>query len=285
MTSDELPVLARRCWGTLEALHVVGYFAPEPRQAYKQLGLRGRVGYFASRSAALGPVPAQVTAAAFYVFSPRFVAEALPAAWDVASPATVLEARHRGVAQVLHRVLDGVAEPDGIAEALSLARVVCQQLRPAGRVLYAGHSSLPEPAEPLMALWHAATLVREHRGDGHVASLLLAGLDPVEAIATAGLANGTTEFMKRSRGWTEQEWAEGEQRLRDRGLLDDGGLTADGAALRSEVEAVTERLALPGWEHLGDEGASRLLELMRPIRRALIEAEDVFPPGLFPSRR
>jgi hypothetical protein len=285
VSADELPVLARRCWGALETLHVVGYFAPEPRAAYKELGLRGRHGYFAARSAAFGPVPAEVTTATFYVFAPRAVADALPAAWHVASPGTVLAARHRGVVQALHRVLDDVAAENDVREALTLARVACEGLSAAGRPLYAAHASLPEPEDPLLALWHAASLVREHRGDGHVAALLLAGLDPVEAIVTGGLANGTTQFMKLTRGWTEGEWAAAEERLRDQGLLDaDGGLTPQGTELRAEVEAVTERLALPGWEHLGVERAGRLLELLRPMRRALIEADDVFPPGLFRSR-
>jgi hypothetical protein len=280
MTDDPMPALARRCWGTLETLHVVGYFAPEPAAAYRELGLRGWAGYFASRSAAMGAVAPGVTVATFYVFAPDKVAAALPAAWATADPSAVLAARHAGVAAALHRVL---GTPD-VAEALDLARAACAGLRPQGRALYAGHAALPEPADRLLALWHAATLLREHRGDGHVAALLLAGLDPVEALVTAGLVNGQTPFLKATRGWTGEEWAAAEERLRGRGLLAaDGSLTDDGTALRAELEARTDATAEVGWRGLGQQGCERLLELVRPLRRELV-ASDIFPAGLFASR-
>lgn len=275
------PGLARRCHGTLETLHVVGYFAPEPAQAYRELGLRGRAGYFASRSAPMGPVPAEVTVATFYVFSPDLVHRSLPVPWSGADPATVLEARHRGVAAALHRVL---GDPD-VQELLELARTACAALQPGGRPLYAGHTTVPWPEDPLLALWHAASLVREHRGDGHVATLLLADLDPLESIITAGLALGTTAFMKSTRGWTEEQWAAGEDRLRERGLLDaDGALTPAGSALREQVEVQTDAASAIGWEALGETGCTRLLELARPLRTALVDS-DVFPEWLFARRR
>lgn len=278
--AQPLPVLARRCWGALETLHVVAYFAPEPRHAYKALGLRSRSGYFASRSAAMGPVPAGTTTATFYVFSPTLVGEAMAGVWAAHSPAELLEARHGGVAAALHGAL---GEPD-VTEALELARAACAGLRPHGRALYAAHAALPEPAEPLLALWHAASLLREHRGDGHVAALLTAGLDPLEAIITGGIASGTTDFMKLTRGWTDEEWLAGEERLRGRGLVDDAGaLTERGTALRADVEARTDALALEGWERLGADGTARLLELVRPLRKALLSSE-VFPPWLFARR-
>lgn len=274
------PVVARRCWSALEIVHVTGYFAPEPRAAYQALGLGARVGYFASRSAPMGPVGPEVTVAAFYVYAPALVASALPAAWDVATPAQVTQARQTGVAQTLHRVL---GDPD-VGEAVELAHEACRGLAAHGRPLYAGHSSLEWPTEPLMQLWHAATLLREHRGDGHVAALLHSGLDPVEAIITFGQAAGTTDFMKASRGWTEREWAAGEQRLQERGLLaDDGSLTRDGVELRTRLEAQTDAAAISGWQRLGAEGTARLLELVVPLRRRLL-ASDIFPSGLFNRR-
>lgn len=274
------PLLTRRCWSALEIVHVAVYFASEPRAAYKALGLGGRVGYFASRSAPMGTVGPEVTVATFYVFAPALVASALPAAWDVATPAQVTQARQAGVAQTLHRVL---GDPD-VAEAVELAREACSGLAAPGRPLYAGHSSLEWPKDPLMQLWHAATLLREHRGDGHVAALVHSGLDPVEAMIASGQATGTIDFMKASRGWTEQEWAAGEQRLRERGLLaEDGSLTQDGVDLRGRLEAQTDAAAISGWQRLGTEGTARLLELVVPLRRSLL-ASDIFPPGLF-SRR
>ena len=270
----------RRAWSSLEVLHVTGYFAPEPRERYKALGLRPSLAYFAARSAPMGPVPAEVTVATFYVFSPTLVGAALPAAWSVASPAKVLQARHDGVAATLRRVL-GDIDPTELAEATDLALTACAGLSLAGRPLYAGHASLPLPDDPLLRLWHAASLLREHRGDGHVAALLHAGLDPVEALVTGGATSGTTPFLRSTRGWTDEEWDAGEQRLRDRGLLQAGSadLTPDGVALRAAVEAQTGLAALPGWAHLGEAGTTRLVELVRPWRDVVLAA-GVLPAEL-----
>ncbi|MGH3498888.1 MAG: SCO6745 family protein [Nocardioidaceae bacterium] len=260
---------ARRCGAALETVHVVAYLTPEPTAAYKELGLSGRAGYFASRSAAMGPVDAPVTIATFYVFAPSLVASCLPAAWDTAAPAEVLRARYAGTGRALHRIL---GDPD-VGEAVELARVVCDGLHPQGRTLYASHADLPWPDEPLLALWHASALIREHRGDGHVATLLTAPLDPVEAIVLGGLRAGNTDFMRKTRGWTEPEWSAAEDRLRRRNLLDPSGrMTERGQAFRDRVEEQTDVAALEGWEHLGAAGASRLLELVTPLRRRILAA-------------
>lgn len=283
-TPDDLTRLARRCWGALETLHTPGYFAPEPRAAYKELGLRAGVAYFAARSAPLGVVPAEVVQATFYVFAPVAVRAAIPAVWEVTTPEQVTAARYRGVSATLRRLLGEDADGPAVSQAATLAREACAGLTVPGRPLYAATSALPWPDAPLLQLWHAATLLREHRGDGHVAALVGAGLDPVESIVTGGAATGTTAFMRSSRGWTEQEWADAEDRLRRRGLLDDeGGLTDAGRALRSEVEQRTETAAMPGWEHLGAERAQRLLELVRPLQKAVL-ASGVFPDGVLPRR-
>lgn len=279
--ADPLPRLAHRCWQALEVVHVVGYFAPEPAEAYTALGLRRSAGYFAARSAPMGAVSPGVTTATFYVFAPSLVEKVLPAAWSVAAPEAVLGARHDGVAATLHRVL---GDPD-VGELLALARTACEGLSAEGRALYGGHATLPWPEDPLLALWHAATLLREHRGDGHVAALLLAGLDPVEAIVSYGQVSGMTPFLQTTRGWSDEEWAAGVQRLRERGVLDDdGGLTEAGRALRRSVEDQTGRAAEAGWRHLGADGATRLLELAGPLRDTLASS-DAFPAGFFSARR
>lgn len=285
-TRETVERVGVKCFRNLEVLHTVAYFAAEPIAAYRELGLRGRQGYFASRSAPMGAVPAEVCEATFYVFSPALVRDALPHAWEVAGVEAVLEARRTSVSAALHRALPEAGTSPEVAEALDLARTACAALSAPGRSLYAGHAALPWPEEPLLALWHAAALLREHRGDGHVAVLLLAGLDPVEAIITAGLATGSTAFMKASRGWTEQQWADGEERLRSRGLLDgDGALTEAGSALRGEVERQTSAASVVGWQALGAEGCARLLELVKPLREQLLGSDAVFPdwyPGRTP---
>jgi hypothetical protein len=260
-------------------VHVVGFFAPEVQEAYDRFGVPAtRAGYFAARSSALGtPGPALVVAT-FYVFSPGLVAGAVPAVWEAAPPERWAAARTDGVSAALHRVL---GDPD-VEEAVALAREACAGLTAAGRPLYAAWSGVAWPQDPLLQLWHAGLLLREHRGDGHVAALMAADLDPVEALVTGGLASDSTDFVRATRGWTDDEWDAGVQRCRDRGLVDDGGLTAAGQALRRDVEETTDVLAVPGWAHLGAEGAQRLVELLAPLRQRLLDSGLL--PGWIRSR-
>jgi hypothetical protein len=158
-----------------------------------------------------------------------------------------------------------------------LDREACAGLTPAGRPVYAAWSAQPWPEDPLLQLWHAGLLLREHRGDGHVTALLSAGLDPVEALVTGGLASDSTEFVRTTRGWTDEEWAAGVERLRARGLVDNDGLTQAGRDLRDDVETVTDFLAVEGWAHLGEDGIGRLVELVTPLR------EQVLASGVLPD--
>jgi hypothetical protein len=281
-----------RTWSRLDAFHVIGFFADETRERYKALHLRPRYAYFVSRVAPMGPVPPEVCTATFYVFSPRLVEQALAGAWSVVSPEQVLAERYAGTREALDRVLADVAAQPGHAERLeeaaALARRACQALPLAGRALAAGYASLPWPDDPLMALWHAAGIIREHRGDGHIAALVTAPLDPVEAIVTAGLDTGTTQFMRETRGWDAAEWATAGERLRARGLLqgepDGGELTEAGVALRRSLERQTDVAASAAWTHLGLEDTVRLGELVRPLTKAVVTS-GVLPAGLGAPRR
>ena len=272
--TEVTPRLARAAWGSLETLHVVAFFAPEVQQSYDAMNVRGaRAGYFAARSSALGPVGPGVVTATFYVFAPSLVERVVPRVWEAAPPERWAAARAEGVATALHGAL---GTPD-VTEAVELAREACAGLTLAGRPLYAAWSAADWPDDPLLQLWHAALLIREHRGDGHVAALLAAGLEPVEALVTGGLASNSTEFVRTTRGWTDDEWAAGVQRCSDRGLVDDDGLTPAGVALRQQVEDATDVLAMPGWAHLGAEGTQRLGDLVRPLRAPLLDS------GLLPA--
>lgn len=265
--------LARAAWWALETVHLAGYFAPEVQEAYDRFGVPAtRAGYFAARSSAFGAADPALVVAAFYVFSPDLVARAVPAVWAAAPPQAWAAARRDAAGAALHRVL---GEPD-VAEAVQLAREACAGLRAAGRPVYAAWSGADWPEDPLLQLWHAGLLVREHRGDGHVAALMAAGLDPVEALVTGGLALGSTDFVRTTRGWSAAEWTAGEQRCRDRGLVGDAGLTDVGRALRERVEETTDVLALPGWAHLGADGTQRLVDLLAPLRTRLM-GSDLIP--------
>ena len=275
MTDPELVRASRRAWAGLEVLHVVGYFAEETTAEYVDLGLHPRLSYFASRAAAMGAVGPRVSEATFYVFAPWLHQKALPAAWRVTTPERLVQARRTGMAKALERIVG--ATPD-VSEALTLARRVCDGLTAPGRPLYAGHAGLDWPDDDLLALWHAATLVREHRGDGHVAVLTATGLDPVAATVLDGVWSGRTGFLHKTRGWTDEEFAAASTRLVDRGWLNDGGsLTDKGRNTREHVEARTDEAGIAGWAHLGLEDTRRLAELVAPVRDAVLDS------GVLPS--
>jgi hypothetical protein len=280
---------ARRLWRALEPYHAVVYFAPESQAACTELGTRGYwMSYFALRAAPLGAAPPELIAAVFYGFAPRLVARAVPDTWSVASPQRFLAVRLEAVDAALHRLLgaDVLRSPE-VAQAAELAREAALAAPTAGRPLGAANAALRWPGPPHLALWHAQTLLREHRGDGHVAALLTAGLDPVESLVlfAADIAMDP-DWMRTRRGWTEDEWVAGVDRLVGRGLLDpDGALTDAGRVLRAAVEERTDALADAPLAALGDVRAARLAELMQPLVRAIV-AGDAFmrdnPMGLQP---
>jgi hypothetical protein len=275
--SDEDPAaadLARKAHRTLEPLHVVAYFAPDPSERYAAIGVKGGMrGYFASRSAPLGRVPAEVVVSTFFNFSPALIAKAIPSVWDVTTPEDILTARYAGIDDAYRRILgeDALASAE-MAEAAALAREATSVLGVEGRPLFAAHAALDWPEPPHLQLFHAQTLLREYRGDGHIAALVLAGLDPVEALVTyLPLGEGMNEAMLRgTRGWSDAEWEAGVRRAQADGLLDaDGAHTPAGAAQRAEIEAQTDAADVAAYRHLGAERTERLRTLARPWARAI----------------
>ncbi|MDN3293113.1 hypothetical protein QWM81_03430 [Streptomyces ficellus] len=254
----------RRMWHLLEPLHAVLYYAPEAVEEAAALGYGTEErwpAYFAWRAAPLGAVGAGPVAAAFYSFSPAMVERYVPAAWDVAAPGDVLAARLRAVDRFYRRLLGpAVRELDAAA---ALARRAAEAAVPAGRPLAAANAALEWPEEPHLVLWQAATVLREHRGDGHLAALLTAGLDPVEALVSFAAIGAASTQTFASRGWSEAEWAAARERLAARGLVTaDGAATDAGRALRAEVERRTDELAAGPWVALGDKDTERLAEAL-----------------------
>ncbi|MFI8291762.1 hypothetical protein ACIGBL_21745 [Streptomyces sp. NPDC085614] len=261
------PGRARQMWHLLEPLHALLYYAPEAFEEAAALGhdvTERWPSYFAWRAAPLGPAGAERVASAFYSFSPRMVARFVPAGWDTAAPSDVLAARLRAVDRTYRAVLgDDVVDGPELAEAAALARRAAGSLSTAGRPLAAANADLAWPDAPHLVLWQAATLLREHRGDGHLAALLTAGLDPVEALVSFAAVGAASDQTFTSRGWTEAEWAAARARLTARGLLAaDGTATDAGRALRAEVERRTDELAVAPWEALGAEATDRLSGLL-----------------------
>jgi hypothetical protein len=126
-----------------------------------------------------------------------------------------------------------------------------------------------------MALWQAATVIRESRGDGHVAALVAAALDPIETLVLFAAERGLDPaYMRLARGWSEQEWDAAVARLGDRGLMSAGAITDAGKALRADIESRTDALASAPWEALGPERTARLAELLTPLVLALADQNE-----------
>lgn len=258
--------LARRAWTYFEPIHAIVYFAPESRERYAQVGLRGGwMGYFASRSAPMGAVSAAVVTAVFHNHHPARVRRAIPDAWSFSSPERILVARLDAVDAALRRLWGADVESPEVAEAADLALSAASHLHVDGRPLYAGHAGLPVPSQPHLALWHACALLREHRFDGHVAALTVQGLDGLESLITSTATGKVVDAatMRGFRGWSDDEWKQGEQRLRTRGLLDDhGALTDAGQTVRTAVEDMTDELAADPWTQMDETQRGRLLSLL-----------------------
>ncbi|MFI8962149.1 hypothetical protein ACIGO8_08540 [Streptomyces sp. NPDC053493] len=278
------PLAGRRCAHPVNLLHATLFFSPDLDVVFKDLGIEDASAIrLAARSAPLGAVGPGTVAASFYNYNHTFLARHLPAVWEAASPAAVVDARLEAVDRTLRRLLgeDAVASPE-MAEAAELALRATEACTRPARPLYAGNADLPVPDAPHLRLWHATTLLREHRGDGHLAALLTAGLDPVEALAshTATGKGMAPRWVLRTRGWGRDDWDAARERLRERGLLDaEGELTEAGAALRENLEAETDRLDSTPYEHLGADGVARLTELTKSFLVAAAGA-GAFPADL-----
>jgi len=279
---------ARRMWQALEPYHTVTYFAPGSRAATTELGCKGGwMSYFALRAAPLGAVSAQVVAATFYNFHPSMVSRSIPAAWLAARPDAYLAVRLSSVDAALRRLLGSDVDSAELAELAELTRAAATAAPVAGRPLAAANAALDWPDEPHLVLWHAQTLLRESRGDGHVAALVSADLGPCEAlVAFAADGRAVPDALRQIRGWSAEEWEAAAERLVDRGLLDGGGaLTEAGTDLRRWVEDTTDLGVRSAWAALGDQHCERVVELVNPVVEKIVANGGFFagnPMGLKP---
>ena len=260
--------VARSMWTLFEPVHAVTYFAPEARAATEDAGLRGFWrGYFAGRSAPLGPAGAAVVGASFFTFSPAMVARAVPGIWELISPAGALRTRLAGAVSALRPLLSGLdSEVNTAADLLSRA---AGELDCAGRVLAAANAALPPPEDPAGRLWHAATVLREHRGDGHFAAVATADIDGCEVLVLRCGLDMRREDLQPIRGWTGEQWDGARARLVGRGWIGrDGALTTAGRAAHAAVEKVTDQAAARPWARLGPAAVTDLAEVLTPIARA-----------------
>ncbi|GAA2248702.1 MULTISPECIES: SCO6745 family protein [Kitasatospora] len=273
---------ARALWWLFEPVHALTYFSPEGRAAYETAGLHGGWrGYFAGRSAPLGPVEAAPVIAAFFNFAPGMVERALPDVWQRATPEAALEARVAGASAALERVLATV-KPDLIDRSVELLERAVGGLDCCGRVLAAANAALPRPEGRLARLWHATTVLREHRGDGHVAALVTEGLDGCEALVVRCALDVRREVMQPFRGWTDEEWDAATARLVERGWLNpDGTISPDGRHRHQALEAATDLAAARVWSGFHRAELDELAAALKPISTACrAELPQLNPIGL-----
>ena len=303
---------ARTMWTLFEPVHAVIYFAGDSRSAFEQAGLRGFWrGYFAGRAAPLGPVGAGVVTASFFNFAPSFVARAIPGVWELITPEDALRARLAGATTALRGLLAG---PEArVAVAADLLWRAVGELDFSGRVLAAANVALPdveafgyEPGDDtgaragdgagaragdgadygLARLWQAATVLREHRGDGHFAALASADIDGCEAVALRCLLDMRRENLQPVRGWTDEEWDDALARLAARGWADrDGKLTSAGREAHAAVENATDWAASRPWARLGQEATAEIAAVLTPLARACATVLPFPSPIGLPSAR
>lgn len=269
MERAEILRTARRLRNVTEPIAAGVYFAPEAIDGYRTLGLDYFEGYFCSRSACLGRAPWSVVCAAFAAFKPAAVEGAVTSGWEKTDPDAMLDARLAGATAQLERLLGDVATPADVQRATELLYALTDGVDPSGRVLYAGLSVQPRPDSRFGNLWHAADLVREHRGDGHIAAWI-PYTDSTEITVLTELSWGipprTYVF---TRGWSEEEVDAAYARLTERGLVDEQGLTEAGSALRGQIETATDLATRSVTERMAEHG-DELLGLLGPWAEAIV---------------
>ena len=256
-----------------EPISLVNFFSQEPNDSMAALGFHNYWdGYFAGRSAPLGRVPAEVVHAAFYSFADGEVARHIPKVWETTTPEAAHAAREQGCVAALRRILGDLVETPGLVRAAELLDKASISAPTEGRVIYAGLRALPVPEEPVARLWHAANMLREHRGDGHIAALVSERIGGTEAHVLSALDMGIypAESFGRIHHLPEARLAEVMDGLRDRGLLDASGCFTDaGRATKSRIESLTDALAAAPYDGLEPVELDDLITLLEPIATRL----------------
>jgi len=252
-------------------------FSAVPNEAFLALGMRNYWdGYFAGRAAPLGTAPAEVVHAVFYNFADGEVARHIPWVWGKITPREAIAVREQGSAAALRQMLGGLADSPALARVAERATRAAVSAPTEGRVLYAGLRALDVPAEPVARLWHAATLLREHRGDGHNAALLAHGIGGTEAHVLLAISLGMrAEEFGRVHHLPKARLAAVVDGLRGRGLVDAaGGFTDAGREIRQRIEARTDELAATAYDVLGADELDELIAGLEPFAAAVAAVED-----------
>jgi len=277
----DAPAVSGWMLATLGVLHAPAYRSRELRGRLAEVGVpEAMAAYLAQRSAPLGPASPQLVAATFYGFSPAAIAAHLPAVWERVSPAEVLALTFDAMRELLGRLIgDRLAT---VEELAGLLGPVADAHPTAGRPLAAAWSSVPRPGEPLLDLWLATSVIRESRGDGHVALLVAEGIGPIEShLVTQGDHPARRPMLEAMRGWTADELDTAAAGLRARGLLDaDGGRTDEARALRRHIERRTDELSAEAWTAAGPSTVIRIADLATELLPPVLTSGTLLPPVL-----
>jgi hypothetical protein len=232
--------------------------------------------YFAGRAAPLGLATAEVVDALFYNFAPGEVARHIPKVWRTTTPEAAIAARQAGCVKALRRILVDHVESEGFARAVELLTKAATSAPVEGRPMYAALLALPMPEEAVARLFRAASLLREHRGDGHIAALMIEGVGRLEAHVLLALDMGMpAEKFGRIHHLPAEQIAAVIDGMRERGLIgDDGGLSEQGRAAKQRVESWTDDLAAGPYESLAADELDRLLAALEPLAARLVAAQN-----------
>jgi hypothetical protein len=274
--AGDMEPMARRMFELVEPIGVIPYSADEPNEAMFALGFTDYWDtYFAGRAAPLGLVPAEVVDALFYNFAPGEVARHIPLVWRTTTPEAAIAARQLGCASALRRILDDHVDAPAFARATELLLEAASSAPVEGRPMYAALRSIPIPDDVVARLFHAASLLREHRGDGHIAALMVEGVGGLEAHVLLALDMGMpAERFGRIHHLPAAQLAAVVDGMRDRGLIgDDGWLSELGVAVKRRVEALTDDLAAAPYECLSPDELDELVAALEPLAALLVAAQ------------
>ena len=270
--------LARRMFDLVEPIGVIPYSADEPNEAMFALGFTTYWDtYFAGRAAPLGSsVPAEVVHALFYSFAPGEVARHIPEVWSTTTPEAAIAARQRGCADALRQILGDLLDTPGSIRAVELLTKAATSAPIDGRPMYAALRTVPLPEDPVARLFHAASLLREHRGDGHVAALMAEGIGGLEAHVLAALDIGVpATTFGRIHHLPATQLTALIDRMRTRGLVqDESTFTPAGRQSKERIEALTDDLAVVPYDALEPAELEELIAALEPIARRLIAAQS-----------
>ena len=269
--------MARRMFELVEPIGVIPYSADEPNEAMFALGFTNYWDtYFAGRAAPLGLAPAEVVDALFYNFAPGEVARHIPKVWRTTTPEAAIAARQTGCVNALRRILGDHVNTPAFARATELLMKAATSAPFEGRPMYAALRAIPIPDDVVARFFHAGSLLREHRGDGHIAALMIEGVGGLEAHVLLALDMGMpAEKFGRIHHLPAAQLAAVIDGMRDRGLIgDDGWLSEPGRAVKQRVEALTDDLAARPYESLEPDELDELMATLEPLATLLLAAQD-----------